>query len=1805
MASNKPTGPTPTNTKAPPRTGVPDVKPPKYTPKADSPVAPSAETILLQAVSQGNEDSVRYALEKGASRDIYHPDTKLTPLMLSARNGNERIARLLLDKFASKSLKSPEGLTAAQIALSHGKANVLGLLLRRGAKMECQDSLPTCLYVPVARKGDVNCLDALHANKVWLTCSHTKTDSVMHVAIKAGQAEFVKLLAKGEPRLVTERNHQGYEPLHTAVRHKRIEEMNTLRNYGASTRSKAEGMPVLHHAILAGDKSIIRSLKERGVEMEGRSDANETALYTACRKGLLDMVELLLSLGASSHTTGPEGQTPFTVACVEGHLVVATFLRDKYTADIEARNKNGITPFQMAYFKRKEQIVKWLIQVGANVDARFADGSTVLHAYQSDSYTKIAAIVATRPRLCIKNNKGDQPLHSAIRAGNLEMVKTFIKAGAPATYQRGASRRVLGLAAEYGKCDIANVLLDAGDSIKGTSFGGMTPLHHAARAQKCDMIRWLKARGAEAGAEATVNSKPRPALHMAAEEGLVESARALIDPDNPTSVELKNSLGETPLLVALLSTNPAAKNTTDLLRRRGANIDARSNEGLTALFAAAKQGRVATVQDILKRGADPHAIPDKGSPFKTWPKTDSVNLILVAQAAKPKLPPPSSKQAPGQVPPEQMKKSESKKKKKKKKKGFFGYAYEVMAPVLTHRREQYVIAIVCALHLEKTAVMAMLDEIHQDPMHTEDDDNHYTSGRIGDHNVIVVCLPAGSMGKSHAAVAATQMTRSFRIKMALLVGVGGGVPSKTHDVRLGDVVVSQPSGKFGGLVEWDFGKTERDGIFSRTGSLNRPPTALLNALSALRARHNLHGDNLGSHLQSAAAKYSRIATTSSPPADDPDQLFCSDYDHIGDGLTCVACDTSRLQNRPPRSYTGPFIHYGLIASGDQVMRHGRTRDKHAAPDDVICFEMEAAGVATVLPCLVIRGICDYADSHKNKRWQEYAAATAAAFAKELLLFLQRQYRNPVKADHPDIHRPTPAETVGTYTNPNTDEDREHRPSSPSSWVHPKVADLINPDPVPDDPCDDDGHDLVQDQMRDSDPTPHDVESDRDLPNQAANHPVETVPHILPIPASEDSSLAKLVANDAISGTSEGLDADDEPTLKSDHPEDSMLKEPKTLIQVSVGPESLKSPRLTGTPTAEPLSDVTEESPISRPTSKIVAELDSVALAEESPIDTPCAAPPLRDPNQGSTDLEHEPSKDSHLDTDVNAGLLCSATDGDVNLLRRYLNAGAKINTRQVGTRMTPLILASKNGHSAIVRLLLDSGPKLKLRDSEGNTAVLHAVTQQHAQILDMLLGHLSSTECPHSKTTDGVVLCPWTDAVKFGNVEVAQVLLSRGITANCSLKNGDSIAHIASEQKQPRILDLLLTSDPTLCNIENDSGQTPLHLAAGLRESTSTETAGGVDAANDRDLARQASNSVRSVVTEIIDMLMRSGANLDARTGKGLTPLHSACFAGSVEAAGLLLNHGADIEAVTQLGRTSLHVAAAQAHVDVVHLLIDRKANLEAQQPKSGTTPLLRAIATNSLEAVTCLLVRGANANTKRTDDGNSCLHYAAQKDMEGAIAPLIKYGAKVAACNKEKENVIDLISKLGRIRVADALWKCARSSYRKPQHLRSALNKAVESDRHEMLKWIIKKASVSGTEAKAIGSTALMLAIEKRNTERIDKLIKAGVPVEARNTKGRTALYCAYLHADNDWDDYNDDNRWNVVRNLLKNGADIDQNAQRGPTILFEFVKRDHVGTVERVLKDGADPRKIPHTREYRELFSKWIKSKSVKLVLAAQKTY
>ncbi|KAK8148068.1 hypothetical protein G3M48_000410 [Beauveria asiatica] len=310
------------------------------------------------------------------------------------------------------------------------------------------------------------------------------------------------------------------------------------------------------------------------------------------------------------------------------------------------------------------------------------------------------------------------------------------------------------------------------------------------------------------------------------------------------------------------------------------------------------------------------------------------------------------------------------------------YANGSTLAALSH--DKYTVGWICALSIEMSAAVAMLDEIHQGLPRADEDTNTYTLGRIAAHNVAIACLPSGYYGNNNAAAVATNMRRTFpSMRFCLMVGIGGGAPGQA-DIRLGDVVVSE------GVMQYDLGKSLSEGRFTRTGIMNRPPQELLTAVANLRARHRIEASRIPSILSEMLERHPTMSQSVYRNSLQ-DRLFDSTYDHVQstDVPTddCELCDISRLEDRSPRDSPNPKIHYGTIASANQVMKQVKTRDELAHELGVLCFEMEGSGVMDGFAGLVIRGICDYSDSHKNKQWQEVAATVAAAYAKELLLVI--------------------------------------------------------------------------------------------------------------------------------------------------------------------------------------------------------------------------------------------------------------------------------------------------------------------------------------------------------------------------------------------------------------------------------------------------------------------------------------------------------------------------------------------------------------------------------------------------------------------------------------------------------------------------------------------------------------------------------------------------------------------------------------------------------------------------------------------------
>lgn len=307
------------------------------------------------------------------------------------------------------------------------------------------------------------------------------------------------------------------------------------------------------------------------------------------------------------------------------------------------------------------------------------------------------------------------------------------------------------------------------------------------------------------------------------------------------------------------------------------------------------------------------------------------------------------------------------------------------------KRQDYTVGWICAVQTEYVVACELLDEEHDAPtLSSIADDNAYTFGRIGEHNVVVACLPKGKYGIASAATVAKDMLRSFEaIRIGLIVGIGGGAPSAQNDIRLGDIVVGSPTGGTGGVIHYDFGKAVQEKTFEHTGMLNAPPKVLLNALSKVSSLHERKGHRIDEAVSEMIKKNARLKEKYTRPAIEDDRLFGASYVHVERDQPCAhSCNSSMppLIRRKERGIgqDNPAVHYGLIASADKLMKDATIRDSLVEQHNVLCFEMEAAGLMDNFPCIVIRGVCNYSDTHKNDVWQGYAAAAAAAYAKELL-----------------------------------------------------------------------------------------------------------------------------------------------------------------------------------------------------------------------------------------------------------------------------------------------------------------------------------------------------------------------------------------------------------------------------------------------------------------------------------------------------------------------------------------------------------------------------------------------------------------------------------------------------------------------------------------------------------------------------------------------------------------------------------------------------------------------------------------------------
>lgn len=325
-------------------------------------------------------------------------------------------------------------------------------------------------------------------------------------------------------------------------------------------------------------------------------------------------------------------------------------------------------------------------------------------------------------------------------------------------------------------------------------------------------------------------------------------------------------------------------------------------------------------------------------------------------------------------------------------------------------------------------------------------------------------------------------------------------------------------------------------------------------------------------------------------------------------------------------------------------------------------------------------------------------------------------------------------------------------------------------------------------------------------------------------------------------------------------------------------------------------------------------------------------------------------------------LLAAAEKGDVNEAAALLKQGAQVNAID-GTGMTPLHLATGEGHEAVVRLLLERGASVNVA-ADGGWTPLHRAAQENREA-------------------------------------VARLLLEKGAAVNAATNDGRTPIHLAAAGGHEAVARLLLAKDASVTVADNDNGKTPLHEAAGkghepvVRLLLANGAAVSVGDKGGMTPLHEAAGGGHEAVARL---LLDKSAAVNATTKFGWTSLHQAADDNREAVVRLLLEKGAAVTVATKFGWTPLHLAARRGHEAVVRLLLDKGAPVNAAAT-DGTTPLNQAADKGQEAVVRLLLGKGARADMKDTS-GKTPLDVAHGKGEVGTVTGTVTYTGKA----EEKE---------------------------------------------------------------------------------------------------------------------------------------------------------------------------------------------------------
>ncbi|KAF4848013.1 Ankyrin-1 [Colletotrichum siamense] len=915
--------------------------------------------------------------------------------------------------------------------------------------------------------------------------------------------------------------------------------------------------------------------------------------------------------------------------------------------------------------------------------------------------------------------------------------------------------------------------------------------------------------------------------------------------------------------------------------------------------------------------------------------------------------------------------------------------------------EQYTVGWICAIKPEFVAAQEFLDEEHdaEGISAAVHDNNSYAFGRIGQHSVVIAVLPDGEYGTSSAATVARDMVHSFpNIRIGLMVGIGGGAPSSKDDIRLGDIVVSAPRGGNSGVFEYDFGKTIQEQAFQHTRHLDQPPNVVRTAVTNLQAQYERKGHNIQEAVTEITGKNKRLRKYRRP---DPgtDVLYQSNYLHTSGTGDCTAdcgADSDNIVLREERDEDegddDPAVHYGLIASANQLMKDATVRDRLAAEKGVLCFEMEAAGLMNHFPCLVVRGICDYSDTHKNDNWHGYAAMTAAAYAKDLL---GKILPSKVEAEK-KLADAVESEMKAAMTKHQIKEAFPFASYSAQSWLDHAAASRSL-----DQGAEDSG--LILDFLSSGDVAYQnwfimfDPEASFKITKPASGlyyaclyglvSEVESLlsQHVgvneqggrqgYPIVAAADKGHTKIVKLLVANGADVNLKDPFDRTalhmaasggyieivqllLDANAEVNAMTAEYETSLGWACSSGHLKVVRLLldrGAVMNPP--DGMSVNVLQLACSYGHVEIVRLLLNKGADV-------------HGLGEHSESPLESAASYGDIGDALQSAAARGDERIMRILLDAGMPVgrsmereicvslaDEEQDGHAMSALWIAAKNRHVGAVRMLLDAGVGPNNAWAKDNGILQRFYTphgQQEVEIIKLLLDHgfnVNDSESADESALEGAVRAGREDivAVYEGHRDIVRLLLERGADTGRVAKRHYPIGHRfddpllrAHKMRDWESVQMLLDYGASLHTVAGESckNHSFLEIVCLDNDMHAVEMLlhRGVDVSLGLPVA------CYQGYVALVEVMLDGGSDISIHNTRYGDPLGAASYGGHVEVVRLLIERGVAVDASSPIYGSALIAASSKGHEKVIHALLDQGANLNNnigshEDPKESEMP--------------------------------------------------------------------------------------------------------------------------------------------------------------------------------------------------------------------------------------------------------------------------